>query len=84
MFEETQVILFAVKTFMSTRNDFEILLNPSNSYVIKKTDVCVYIAEGPREVQDISTLVSMTMHYVYCIRTYGISYTTYLYSTNQI
>lgn len=58
LFEEAQVILFAVKTFMSERNDFEILLNPSNSYVIKKTDVCVYIAEGPKEVQDVSTLVS--------------------------
>jgi hypothetical protein len=32
-------------------------LNPSNSYVIQKTDKCVYIAEGPKEVQDISTLV---------------------------
>lgn len=42
---------------MSSRNDFEILLNPSNSYVIEKTDECVYIAEGPKEVQDISTLV---------------------------
>lgn len=58
LFEEAQVILFAVKTFMSERNNFEILLNPSNSYVIKKTDVCVYIAEGPKEVQDVSTLVS--------------------------
>lgn len=46
---------------MSTRNDFEILLNPSNSYVIKNTDECVYIAEGPKEVQDISTLVSACM-----------------------
>lgn len=62
LFEETQVILFAVKTFMPSRNDFEILLNPSNSYVIKKTDVCVYIAEGPKEVQDISTLVSIIVH----------------------
>jgi hypothetical protein len=42
---------------MTERNDFEILLNPSNSYEIKKTDECVYIAEGPKEVQDIATLV---------------------------
>ncbi|KAF1802860.1 hypothetical protein FB192DRAFT_1447653 [Mucor lusitanicus] len=56
LFEEAQVILFAIKTFMEERNDYEILLNPSNSYKIKKTDECVYIAEGPREIQDIRNL----------------------------
>lgn len=69
---------------MSTRNDFEILLNPSNSYVIKKTDVCVYIAEGPREVQDISTLVSIIVQNVHCIHEYNIPCNNHLYSTNQI
>ncbi|KAG2190906.1 hypothetical protein INT46_006667 [Mucor plumbeus] len=56
LFEEAQVILFAVKTFMEERNDYEILLNPSNSYKIKATDECVYIAEGPKEIQDIQLL----------------------------
>ena len=62
MYQETQVILFAVKTNMSPRNEFEILLNPSNSYIIKKSDICVYIAEGPKEVQDVATLASIDMH----------------------
>ncbi|KAI8052598.1 calcium-activated BK potassium channel alpha subunit-domain-containing protein [Gilbertella persicaria] len=56
IYEETQVILFAVKTFMKERNDYEILLNPSNSYEMKTLDECVYIAEGPKEVQDIHNL----------------------------
>ncbi|KAL7315601.1 hypothetical protein PS15m_004798 [Mucor circinelloides] len=56
LFEEAQVILFAIKTFMEERNEYEILLNPSNSYKIKKTDECVYIAEGPREIQEIQSL----------------------------
>lgn len=42
---------------MEERNDYEILLNPSNSYKIKTTDECVYIAEGPREIQEIQSLV---------------------------
>lgn len=42
---------------MEERNDYEILLNPSNSYKIKTTDECVYIAEGPKEIQDIQVLV---------------------------
>ncbi|KAI8637256.1 hypothetical protein BD408DRAFT_424858 [Parasitella parasitica] len=56
LFEEAQVILFAIKTFMPEKNDYEILLNPSNSYKIKPKDECVYIAEGPKEIQDIQTL----------------------------
>ncbi|KAK4514602.1 uncharacterized protein ATC70_002201 [Mucor velutinosus] len=60
LFEEAQVILFAIKTFMEERNDYEILLNPSNSYKIRKTDECVYIAEGPREIQEIQSLPKPT------------------------
>ncbi|KAI7905603.1 uncharacterized protein BX663DRAFT_500307 [Cokeromyces recurvatus] len=56
LFEEAQIILFAIKTFMRDRNSYEILLNPSNSYKIKPTDECVFIAESPKEVQDVFTL----------------------------
>ncbi|EIE78949.1 hypothetical protein RO3G_03654 [Rhizopus delemar RA 99-880] len=56
LFEEAQVVLFAVKTFMQSREEYEILLNPSNSYLIKETDECVYIAEGPREIRELEHL----------------------------
>ncbi|KAI8979379.1 hypothetical protein BDF20DRAFT_974315 [Mycotypha africana] len=61
LFEEAQVILFAVKTFMKERNDFEILLNPSNFYEIKPTDECVYIAEGPSDIVGLDFLVQPTL-----------------------
>ncbi|CAO3675660.1 unnamed protein product [Rhizopus microsporus] len=64
LFEEAQVILFAVKTFLHSKNEYEILLNPSNSYIIKDTDVCVYIAEGPREIRDLENLPSPRIFYV--------------------
>ncbi|KAI8886667.1 voltage-gated potassium channel [Backusella circina FSU 941] len=56
LYQETQVILFAIKTFNHSKQDYEILLNPSNLYVIKISDICVYIAEGPSEIQDIDSL----------------------------
>lgn len=42
---------------MQSREEYEILLNPSNSYLIKETDECVYIAEGPREIRELEHLV---------------------------
>ncbi|KAF7729991.1 potassium channel, sub T, member 2 [Apophysomyces ossiformis] len=59
LFKECQVILFAIKTYVPERGDYEILLNPSNHYTIKATDVCVYIAESPREIRDIENLSSV-------------------------
>ncbi|KAI9247966.1 hypothetical protein BDA99DRAFT_564939 [Phascolomyces articulosus] len=55
-FKECQVILFAIKTFAVDRGDHEILLNPSNDYIIKESDLCVYISESPREIKDIRYL----------------------------
>lgn len=51
------MILFAIKTYAQDRGDDEILLNPSDSYVIKRTDLCVYISESFKEVKDIAYLV---------------------------
>ncbi|KAG0194933.1 potassium channel, sub T, member 2 [Apophysomyces sp. BC1034] len=59
LFKECQVILFAIKTRAAERDDYEILLNPSNHYTIKETDVCVYIAESPKEIRDIENLSSV-------------------------
>ncbi|KAI8145288.1 calcium-activated BK potassium channel alpha subunit-domain-containing protein [Fennellomyces sp. T-0311] len=56
VFKECQVILFAIKTYAADRNDHEILLNPSNDYIIKETDLCVYISESPKEIKDIKYL----------------------------
>ena len=42
---------------MQSREEYEILLNPNNSYLIKETDECVYIAEGPREIRELEHLV---------------------------
>ncbi|KAI7848773.1 hypothetical protein BDC45DRAFT_522289 [Circinella umbellata] len=55
-FKECQVILFGIKTFAVDRGDHEILLNPSNDYIIKDSDLCVYISESPREIKDIRYL----------------------------
>lgn len=76
LFEEAQVILFAVKTFLHSKNEYEILLNPSNSYIIKDTDVCVYIAEGPREIRDLENLVCVffSNDILICKLTYLISH----------
>lgn len=57
VFKECQVILFAIKTYAADRDEYEILLNPSNDYIIKKEDLCVYISESPKEIKDIEYLV---------------------------
>lgn len=57
VFKECQVILFAIKTYAADRDEYEILLNPSNDYTIKDTDLCVYISESPKEIRDIEYLV---------------------------
>ncbi|KAI7876619.1 hypothetical protein K492DRAFT_135059 [Lichtheimia hyalospora FSU 10163] len=59
VFKECQVILFAIKTYAADRNEYEILLNPSNDYSIKDTDLCVYISESPKEIKDIEYLQPM-------------------------
>ncbi|KAI9498900.1 calcium-activated BK potassium channel alpha subunit-domain-containing protein [Zychaea mexicana] len=56
-FKECQVILFVIKTYAADRGDHEILLNPSNDYIIKATGLCVYIFESPKEIKDIKYLI---------------------------
>ncbi|KAI8884052.1 voltage-gated potassium channel [Backusella circina FSU 941] len=57
LYQEAQIILFAIKTFVESSNTYEILINPKSSYIINDTDVCVFIAESPREIEDILDLV---------------------------
>ncbi|OAD70616.1 hypothetical protein PHYBLDRAFT_69548 [Phycomyces blakesleeanus NRRL 1555(-)] len=52
LFKECQIILFAIKTRVEETDDCEILLNPCNNYIIKHDDICVYIAESPKERPD--------------------------------
>ncbi|ORZ09574.1 calcium-activated BK potassium channel alpha subunit-domain-containing protein [Absidia repens] len=51
-----EFILFAIKTHDKERGNNGILLNPGNSYTIKKSDLCIYIAENPKEIRDIDGL----------------------------
>ncbi|KAJ2960839.1 hypothetical protein NQZ79_g3832 [Umbelopsis isabellina] len=55
VFKECQVILIAVKTFDIMKDSYEIVLNP-RQYVLKETDLCVYIAESIKEVRDVNNL----------------------------
>ncbi|KAI8089736.1 uncharacterized protein BX664DRAFT_264101 [Halteromyces radiatus] len=52
-----KLILFAVKTKVENSARYEILLNPRHYYVIKENDLCVYMAESPKEVRDIRKMV---------------------------
>ncbi|ORX56940.1 hypothetical protein DM01DRAFT_318668 [Hesseltinella vesiculosa] len=58
VYKECQVILFAVKTRIENTNRYEILLNPRHYYTIKDSDLCVYMAESPKEVRDIKNLAT--------------------------
>ncbi|KAI8068368.1 hypothetical protein BC940DRAFT_238176 [Gongronella butleri] len=55
-----KLILFAVKTRIENTNRYEILLNPRHYYVIKDNDLCVYMAESPKEVRDIKKMSTST------------------------
>ncbi|KAI8388327.1 uncharacterized protein BYT42DRAFT_559714 [Radiomyces spectabilis] len=59
IYKECQAILFAIKTFVPERNDYEILLNPCHDYTIKSADLCVFIAESPKEIRDIEHMNSI-------------------------
>ncbi|CEP14358.1 hypothetical protein [Parasitella parasitica] len=56
VYTECQVILFGVKTRLKNCQHREILLNPENNYHIKHDDLCVYLCESPREVEDVNSL----------------------------
>ncbi|KAI7887273.1 calcium-activated BK potassium channel alpha subunit-domain-containing protein [Mucor mucedo] len=53
---ECQVILFGVKTRLLNCEHREILLNPESNYIIKEDDLCVYMCESPREIDDVNAL----------------------------
>lgn len=61
VYTECQVILFGVKTRLLNCEHREILLNPESTYTIKEDDLCVYMCESPREVEDVNKMV---YHYV--------------------
>ncbi|KAI9470851.1 MAG: hypothetical protein EXX96DRAFT_643825 [Benjaminiella poitrasii] len=56
VYTECQVILFGVKTRLIDCEHREILLNPENNYVINEDDLCVYMCESPREIEDVKSL----------------------------
>lgn len=53
---ECQVILFGIKTRLLNCEHREILLNPESNYTIKDDDLCVYMCESPREIDDVNTM----------------------------
>lgn len=57
MYTECQVILFGVKSYLECSDYRKMLLNPENNYIIKTNDLCVYMCESPREVNDVNNLV---------------------------
>lgn len=50
------MILFGVKTCLLNCEHREILLNPESNYTIKEDDLCVYMCESPREIEDVNDL----------------------------
>ncbi|KAG0194894.1 hypothetical protein DFQ28_002969 [Apophysomyces sp. BC1034] len=56
VFRECQVILFAIKTLTELPDTYEVLLNPGSKYIIKDSDLCVYMAESPKEICDIENM----------------------------
>ncbi|CAO3700020.1 unnamed protein product [Rhizopus stolonifer] len=61
VYTECQVILFGIKSYYEDSEHREMLLNPENNYIIKANDLCIYMCESPREVNDIN---NMNMRYV--------------------
>ncbi|KAG0945687.1 hypothetical protein G6F57_003887 [Rhizopus arrhizus] len=56
VYTECQVILFGVKSYLECSDYRKMLLNPENNYIIKTNDLCVYMCESPREVNDVNNL----------------------------
>ncbi|KAI9489910.1 hypothetical protein BDB00DRAFT_875878 [Zychaea mexicana] len=70
LYSEQQVILFAVKTYIPEQDEYEIILNPfQNSHLIKQTDLCFYIAQTSKEVQDIENLSPLYVWQMVRLRT---------------
>ncbi|KAI9246890.1 hypothetical protein BDA99DRAFT_609419 [Phascolomyces articulosus] len=71
LYNENQVILFAVKAYIPEQDRHEIILNPSyqNSHIIKETDLCFYIAQSLREIHDIDTLSPLYVWQMVRLRT---------------
>lgn len=57
VYVECQVILFGIKARLPNCEHREILLNPENNYEINDDDLCVYMCESPREVEDVNAMV---------------------------
>ncbi|KAI9009305.1 hypothetical protein CLU79DRAFT_806279 [Phycomyces nitens] len=57
LFKEFQVILFAIKLSNEDEDD-HIILNPGKKYLIKSQDLCVYMAESTREINDIKKMAN--------------------------
>ncbi|KAG0768811.1 hypothetical protein G6F26_000843 [Rhizopus arrhizus] len=56
VYTECQAILFGVKTYLDSPEHREMLLNPEDNYIIKADDLCVYMCESPRELNDVNAL----------------------------
>ncbi|KAI8981503.1 hypothetical protein BDB01DRAFT_794345 [Pilobolus umbonatus] len=59
VYSECQVILFGVKALLPFCEHRQILLNPDNNYILKPDDLCVYICESPKEINDVNSLTKI-------------------------
>lgn len=64
VYTECQAILFGVKTYLDSPEHREMLLNPEDNYVIKADDLCVYMCESPRELNDVNALVNSLLSHL--------------------
>ncbi|KAI8141267.1 calcium-activated BK potassium channel alpha subunit-domain-containing protein [Fennellomyces sp. T-0311] len=75
LYNEHQVILFAVKTYVPEKDSYEIILNPfRNTHIIKNSDLCFYIAQSSKEIRDIDTLSSLYVWQMVRIQEYSMGY----------
>ncbi|KAJ3061287.1 hypothetical protein HK102_009167, partial [Quaeritorhiza haematococci] len=56
LFTEFQVILFGVKCFVRKAGDHHLVLNPGRNYILDQYDQCIFIAQDPVIINEISML----------------------------
>ncbi|KAI9353256.1 hypothetical protein DFJ73DRAFT_828825 [Zopfochytrium polystomum] len=56
IFKEFQTILAGIKVFVKEMNAHHHILNPGQAYILQRTDMCIFIAQSPKEIREINSL----------------------------